>query len=118
VSSERPHLTQLLRYDAGNAADRSRSFISGAPVSRDGIAKIEAFDGFGEVAHEVAAAEFPIGENLKTKLFLFREHAGDVLILEGTQLLGVPGRLPCFQQVRRPQETSNMIGAVRCRHSI
>ena len=89
VTGKRTHLAQLLADDAVDVAYWGRSFISSAPISSDGIAEVEAFDCVGEIAHEVAAAQFTVREDFKTELLLFCEHAEDVLIFEGVQLLRV-----------------------------
>ncbi len=68
--------------DARNAADRSGSFVFSFPVSRDSVAEIEAFNGVREIAHEIPAAQFAIGENFKAKLFLFCKHMLDVPVFE------------------------------------
>ena len=83
VAGERSHLAQFFCDDAGDVADGSRAFVAGIPVSGDGVAEVEAFDSVREVAHEVAAAQFAVGENFEAEFLLLREHAEDVLILEG-----------------------------------
>jgi len=72
-----------------DAADGSDSFVSRFPGSGDGIAEVEAFDRVREIAHEVPAAQFSIGEDLEAEFFLFGEDAPDVLVLELAQAFGV-----------------------------
>src|SRR5580658_1129881 len=67
VPGERSHLTQLLCDDAGDAADGSCAFITGVPISGDGVAEVESFDGIGKIAHKIAAAQFTVGEYFKAK---------------------------------------------------
>ena len=50
-----------------------------------GVAEIEALDRVGEVAHEIAAAEFAVGENFESEFLLFGEDADDVAVLDGAQ---------------------------------
>jgi|SRR5580693_1289438 hypothetical protein len=117
VAGQRAHLTQLLCDDSRNTADRSCSFISSFPVSGYGVAEVEAFDGVGEIAHEIAAAKFAIGENLETEFFLFGEDTLDVLVFEFPEAFGICAGLTCLEQVRWPKKTANVIGAVRYRHA-
>ena len=52
----------------------------------DGVAQVEAFDGVGEVAHEIAAAEFAVGENFEAEIFLLGEDALDLAVFDGVQV--------------------------------
>jgi len=56
------------------------------PSAGHGHAFIDSFHGFVEVAHEVAAAEFTVGENFETQLFLPFDDSQDVLVLKRAQL--------------------------------
>src|SRR5580700_3428545 len=117
VAGERAHLTQLLCDDSRDAADRSCSFISSFPVSGHGVAEVEALDGVGEVAHEIAAAKFAIGENLESEFFLFGEDTLDVLVFQFPEAFGICAGLSSLEQVRWPKKTANVIGAVQYRHA-
>src|SRR5580658_1783156 len=117
VAGERAHLTQLFCDDSRDAADRSCSFISSFPASGYGVAEVEALDGIGEVAHEIAAAKFAIGENLEAEFFLFGEDTLDVLVFEFPKAFSICAGFTCLEQVRWTKETANVIGAVRYRHA-
>jgi hypothetical protein len=82
VAGQSANLAQLFCNDAGDAADRSGSFVSSIPVSRDSVAEIEAFNGVREIAHKIPAAQFSIGEDFEAKLFLFCKHILDVPVFE------------------------------------
>jgi len=68
VSSERTKLAELSIDDARNVADRGSLQCAGFPAAGDGIPVVETLDGFIEVAHEIAAAEFSIRGNFKAEL--------------------------------------------------
>ena len=116
VAGERADLAKFFGDDAGDGADGSRSGIAGVPASRDGVAEIEAFDGVGEVAHEIAAAQFSIGENLEAEFLLFCENAEDVLVLEPAKAFGVRAGLARLQQIGRPEQTAYVVSANGVRH--
>src|SRR5580658_9107666 len=116
VPGERSDLAQLPGDDACNAADGSRAFITGVPITSNGVAEVETFDGVGEVAHEIAAAEFAVGEDVKAKFFLLREDAEDMVVFESAKFLGAARSLPGLKQIRGPQETAYLVSAKDVRH--
>jgi hypothetical protein len=70
-----------------------------SPVAGAGIGHVKAFNGIGEVTHEVAAAQLTISKDFKAKVFLPIQQALYVLIFKGVQTLPVKSRIaPGFQQ--------------------
>lgn len=77
------------------------------------IVKVEAFDGIGEVAHEVGATKLAIGEYLETNFFLSLEDAEDLAVFDGLQLRGRLLDAACFEQFGGPKKAADVIGATR-----
>src|ERR1700733_14532977 len=105
VSGERTRLSQLLGDDAGHAAHRG-SFclrVAGFPRSRDRVAEIEAIDSIGEIAHEIAATQFPVGAYLEAEFLLVREDAANVCVFEFAEMFRGAGSLylPRREQIGR-----------------
>ena len=85
MSGERLDGAQFSGDDAGDAADGRVFFLAGFPGARDGVAEVEAFDGVGEIAHEIAAAKFAVGEDFEAEFFLLGQDALDLAILDVVQ---------------------------------
>src|SRR5207249_2297131 len=88
------------------------------PGTRDGVGEIETFDGVGEVAHEVAAAQFAVGADLEAEFLLPGEHPRDVAVFDGLKGLSTGAVTARFQQLGGAQEASNVIRSVRRAHCI
>jgi hypothetical protein len=117
VAGERAHLAELRSHDAGDTAEGSRFGLACLPRTRHGIGEIEAFDGVGEIAHEVAAAQFAVGGNFEAELFLFGEDAADVLIFELFQAIRIgSGVFARFEKFGGPQKTPDVIRSPFCGH--
>ena len=85
-------------HDSGYAARVCVFRFAGFPRPRHRIAQVEAFDGIGEIAHEIAAAKFAIGEDLETEFLLLREHAQYVPVLDRFERRRIrPFCAACFQ---------------------
>ena len=87
MASQRPRLAQLRGDDAGDAADWRLLFFSRLPIPRHRVAHVKSVHRVGKIAHEIPAAQLAVGENLKSKLLLFRKNAQDVPILDLMQAL-------------------------------
>ena len=103
MSGERTRLPQPFCDDARDAADRgSLCFrVAGFPASRNRITEIESIDSIGEVAHEIAAAQFAIGEDFEAEFLLARKHAADVRVFQFAETFRGAGtlHLPRGQQI-------------------
>ncbi len=99
VPCERTYGAQFGRYYAGHAAGVGVFGFSGFPGARHGIAQVESFHGVGEIGHEVAPAEFAIGEDVESEFLLLGENAPNLAILylrEGLGFRAAPS-LPTIQ---------------------
>ena len=82
VRREPSKLPQLLLPDAGDAARVSRARASDLPHAGHGVAVIEPRHRVPEVAHEVRAAELPVGEDLEPELALLGQGFEDCRVLD------------------------------------
>jgi hypothetical protein len=117
VAGERLELAEFCGDDASDAADESDGGLSGLPDTADGVGEIEACDGIGEIAHEIAAAEFAIGGGCKAEFFLFGEDAEDVLVFDLAEMFWRGGAAG-FEQFRWTEKAANVIGAEWCGHGV
>jgi hypothetical protein len=116
VARQGTHLTKFFSDDAGDAADRSGSLVSGFPFSSHRITEVKTLDGVGEIAHEIATAKFAIREDFEAEFFLLGEDALDVLVLELAEALGICAGLAGLQQIGRPEQTAYLVSAEGARH--
>ena len=90
TSGQRLPLLQGRCDDAIDAADVGggllRFFVVVLPFARHGIAEVEPFDGLGEIAHEVGASQFPVGEDVEPDFLLTLENPEDVPVLDGLEV--------------------------------
>src|SRR5271156_1210574 len=78
ASRERLDGAQFLGDDAGDAAYWRFFLLACFPRARHSVSQVEALDGIGEVAHEIAAAKFAVCENFKAELLLLGQDTLDV----------------------------------------
>ena len=92
MSGERLGQAQFLGNNTRHTADRRSFRISGFPVSCHCVAHVEAFHSIGEIAHEIPAAQFAIGDKFKAKFFLFGQDMLDMKVFEAAQAVWIlPG---------------------------
>jgi hypothetical protein len=95
----------------GDGCGSSARFRHG-PVTGRGLAHVKAGDGIGEVAHEVRAPQFPIGKDLKAKVFLAGEGTQNAFVFQGAQAMPVKNRVtPGFQKGCGAQKTAYVLSA-------
>jgi hypothetical protein len=82
------------------------------PAALHSIAKVEALDCVGEVAHEVRAAKLPIRKNIETNLLLALKNTEDFPIFKCLQLMARKARLARIKQRGGAQETADMVRAI------
>ena len=83
------------------------------PRPGDRTVLVQAVDRFVEVAHEAAAAELAVGEDLEAQLLLPREDAKNLPVLDLRQALGRDtGIAAGVAHLARSQEAADVIGAV------
>jgi hypothetical protein len=111
VAGEGTNLAELLNDDAGDATDLGNFRFATFPGTRRGVAEVEAIDGVGKIAHEIAAAQFAIGRQFETEFFLLVDNSPNVEIFEAPQTGGIRRRvLSSLQQLRGPQKTPYVVG--------
>jgi hypothetical protein len=76
-----------------------------------GIAQVKSFDGFGDVAHEVGAAQFAVGEDFESNVFLALQNAEDLLVFQCMQFIRGNVRAARSEQVCGTEKTAHMVGA-------
>ena len=89
MPGQSPGLFDLADYSAGHHRRTGRCAGAGLPSAGDRHAFVDSFDGVVEIAHEVAAAQLAVGEDLEAKILLPFDHSQDVLVFERAQLRGV-----------------------------
>jgi len=86
------------------------------PLTRDGVAEVEAFHGVGEIAHEVGAPQFTVGKDVEPNLLLTLKNAQYMPVLDGLEFRGSDVRGAGAEQVRRAEQAADMVGANGRRH--
>ena len=81
------------------------------PLTRHGVAEVEAFHGIGEIAHEVGAAQFTVGKDVEPNLLLPLKNPQNMPVLDGLEFRGSDVRSAGPEQFRRAEEAADMIGA-------
>ncbi len=117
----RRHRTNLAKFrvdDTRDVADmRLLRFSLGSPVACDSCTEVEALDRVGKITHEVPPPQLTVGEDLETEFLLLREHAEDVLVLDGFQCRPI-GSLTRLEQFSRAQKTAHVVSPIRYFHVI
>jgi hypothetical protein len=115
VAGEGLSLAKSRRNDAVDAAD-GRLWLRGLiglirPLASDSVAKVEAFDGIGKVAHEVGAPEFAVSKDGKADLPLSLKHAENVAIFDLSKFRGGLARASRIEQFRGPKKAADVVSA-------
>ena len=101
---------------AGEAAGGGTAGAPGAaarPRPRDRTVFVQAVDRFVEIAHEAAAAQLAVGEDLEAQILLPREDPENVPVLDLLQTFGRDtGIAAGVEHLARPQEAADVICAV------
>jgi hypothetical protein len=71
-----------------------------------------------KVAHESAAAELAIGEDLKTQILLVTQDTENLAILKVLEFLTVHSAPIRLQQLFRPQEAADLVGSIFKGHGL
>jgi hypothetical protein len=84
------------------------------PFARHRSVLVQTFHGIVEIAHESAAPEFAVGEDLEAELFLAFQRAQNVEILNlADAVSGGVAIATNSPQLRRAKKTAYVVGAVR-----
>jgi hypothetical protein len=109
VEGERAEFFDTRLDDSGHTAGGHAALA--VPGAIDGVVEVEAANGIGEVAHEVAAAKFTIGEDIEAEFLLAAEDAEDVCVFDLGELLRGCGVASGLKQFLGTKEAANVVGA-------
>src|SRR6185295_1089520 len=100
------------REAAGGGSGTAPGAAAG-PRPRDRAVLVQAVDRFVEIAHEAAAPQLAVGEDLEAQILLPRQDAKNVPVLDLREALGRDAGIAAgVEHLARPQKAADVICAV------
>ena len=91
--------------------------LGAVKVRRQAAASLDAFQLLEEIDVKVSPPELAVGDALEPDVFLQADDIGDRRVFDGAQRcladLSSPAALARFEELRRPQEAADVVGAER-----